>query len=50
MAFGLVDSPGHFRKCGVCVAGKEGVSHIAPPADRVPFLIVWLQGNNNLPF
>lgn len=51
MAFGLVDSPGHFRKCGVCVAGNEGVSHIAPPADRVPFLISdlfeWLKNSND---
>lgn len=39
MALGLVDNPGHFRKGGVCVAGKDGISHIAPPADRVPFLI-----------
>lgn len=37
MALGLVDSPGHFRKGGVCVAGKDGISHIAPPPDRVPF-------------
>ena len=39
MAMGLVDNPGHFRKGGVCVAGKDGVSHIAPPADRHLFLI-----------
>ncbi len=39
MALGLVDNPGHFRKSGVCVAGKEGIAHIAPPSDRVPFLI-----------
>lgn len=42
MALGLVDNPGHFRKGGVCVAGKDGVSHIAPPADRVPVLIAEL--------
>ena len=39
MALGLVDNPGHFRHGGVCVAGKDGISHIAPPADRVPVLI-----------
>lgn len=39
MALGLVDNPGHFRTGGVCVAGKEGIAHIAPPAYRVPFLI-----------
>lgn len=38
-ALGLVDDPGHFRKGGVCVMGREGISHIAPPAHRVPFLI-----------
>lgn len=39
MTLGLVDNPGHFRTGGVCVAGKEGIAHIAPPADMVPFLI-----------
>ena len=39
MALGLVDNSGHFRTGGVCVAGKEGIAHIAPPADRVPFLL-----------
>lgn len=39
MAVGLVKNPGHFRKGGVCVAGKNGISHIAPPADRVSLLI-----------
>ena len=47
MAFGLVDNPGHFRKSGVCVAGKDGISHIAPPADMVQGLIAdlfeWLK-------
>ena len=39
MALGLVDNPGHFRTGGVCVAGKEGIAHIAPPADMIPFLL-----------
>ena len=39
MTFGLVDHPGHFRYGGVCIAGKDGISHIAPPADRVPLLM-----------
>ena len=39
MTIGLVNNPGHFRRGSVCIAGKEGVSHIAPPADRVPFLM-----------
>ena len=38
-ALGLVDNPGHFRKGGVCVMGRDGISHVAPPAHRVPFLI-----------
>lgn len=53
MAFGLVDHPGHFRKTGVCVAGKDGISHIAPPADRLPFLISdlfdWLKNAEDHP-
>ncbi|MBP5747774.1 MAG: Fic family protein [Treponema sp.] len=51
MALGLVDNPGHFRTGNVCVAGREGVSHIAPPADRVPFLIrdlfEWLETSSD---
>ena len=51
IALGLVDHPGHFRTGGVCVAGKNGISHIAPPPDRVPFLIDdlfdWLKNAND---
>ncbi|MBP5449824.1 MAG: Fic family protein [Spirochaetales bacterium] len=39
MALGLVDNPGHYRWSGVCVAGKTGVSHIAPSCDMVPKLM-----------
>ena len=39
MALGLVDNPGHFRKESVGVLGKNGIAHVAPPADRVPLLI-----------
>ena len=39
MALGLVDNPGHFRHEPVGVLGNEGISHIAPPAERVPVLI-----------
>ena len=35
----LVDSPGHYRRGGVAVAGAGEVHHIGPPADRVPHLI-----------
>jgi len=51
MALGLVDNPGHLRKSGVCVAGKDGISHIAPPADMVPVLIAdlfdWLKNSED---
>ncbi|MBO4438800.1 MAG: Fic family protein [Spirochaetaceae bacterium] len=39
MALGLVDNPGYFRHEPVGVLGNEGISHIAPPAERVPVLI-----------
>ena len=39
MAMGLVDNSGHFRTEPVGVLGKEGIAHVAPPADRVPLLI-----------
>ena len=50
LTMGLLDNPGHFRKGGVCIAGKNGISHIAPPADRVPFLMSdlfdWLKNSD----
>ena len=53
MTMGLVDNPGHFRRGGVCIAGKDGISHIAPPADRVPFLMddlfQWLKDTDTHP-
>ncbi len=53
MTMGLVDSPGHFRNSDVCVGGKNGISHIAPPADRVPFLMKdlfdWLKKSEHHP-
>ena len=53
MTIGLVNNPGHFRRGSVCIAGKEGVSHIAPPADRVPFLMSdlfqWLKDTDEHP-
>lgn len=46
----LVSQNGKYRTGGVCVAGKEGVSHIAPPADRVPALMAdlfdWLRNSD----
>lgn len=51
MTSGLVENPGHFRKGGVCVAGKKGVSYIAPPANMVPSLISdlfeWLKNSKD---
>ena len=53
MTIGLVNNPGHFRRGSVCIAGKEEVSHIAPPADRVPFLMSdlfqWLKDTDEHP-
>ena len=39
MMLGLLDVPGKYRLKSVGVAGSEGIIHIAPPADRVPFLM-----------
>ncbi|MBR7002850.1 MAG: Fic family protein, partial [Neisseriaceae bacterium] len=51
MALGLVDNAGHFRKGGVGVFGKQGVVHIAPPADNVPYLMAnlfeWLKSSDD---
>ena len=53
LTMGLLDNPGHFRKGRVCIAGKNGISHIAPPADRVPFLMSdlfdWLKNSDYHP-
>ncbi len=44
---GLTDRIGAYRQTGAGVMGKEGLVHIAPPADRVPFqmkeLFQWLE-------
>jgi len=34
---GLIDRIGAYRQSGAGVMGKEGLVHVAPPADRVPF-------------
>ena len=50
MMAGLLDKPGYFRRGGVCVAGKDGITHIAPPAGRVPVLMAdlfeWLKASD----
>ncbi len=35
----LVENAGSYRKGGVGVFGKRGLVHLAPPAERVPFLM-----------
>ena len=39
MMTGLLEVSGKYRLKSVGVAGPEGIIHIAPPADRVPFLM-----------
>ena len=36
---GLLPSPGSYRGKGAGVMGKGSIIHVAPPADRVPFLM-----------
>ncbi|MCF7849558.1 MAG: hypothetical protein K9M45_11970 [Kiritimatiellales bacterium] len=37
LTYGLLDSPGFYRTKGAGVMGREGMIHVAPPADLVPF-------------
>lgn len=50
---GLLDNPGNFRSTGVGIMKGEQVIHLAPPADRVPFLIkellAWLKTTKDHP-
>lgn len=39
MMEGLLEEPGKYRTKNAGVAGKEGVIHVAPPPDRVPWLM-----------
>ena len=47
----LTNDAGRFRRGGVGVFGETGCVHIAPPADRVPYLINdlfgWLRSSND---
>ncbi|MCC7300180.1 MAG: Fic family protein [Verrucomicrobia bacterium] len=36
---GLLEDAGKYRKKNAGIMGKEGVIHIAPPADRLPYLM-----------
>ena len=41
---GLIDEAGHYRRGGVGVMASQGVIHLAPPADRVSWLMADLFG------
>ena len=47
----LVDDAGRFRRGGVGVFSEQGLEHMAPPAERVPFLMddlfAWLQSSKD---
>lgn len=53
MMEGLVDRPGHWRTRGVGIAKGDVISHLAPPADRVPGLVGglldWVKQDTILP-
>lgn len=50
---GLLDNPGTFRAGGVGVMAGQTLIHLAPPADRVPFLmndlLQWLESTDAHP-
>ena len=39
MMIGLLDRIGSYRQKGAGIMGKGGLVHVAPPADRIPFLM-----------
>ena len=47
----LIDAPGHFRKTGVGVFKGKTAIHVAPPPDRVPYLMddlfEWLRNSTD---
>lgn len=47
----LVDNAGHYRRSGVGVFSESGCVHIAPPANRVPYLMAdlfeWLSHSSD---
>ena len=47
----IVDNAGQYRRGGVGVFSESGCVHIAPPADRVPYLMAdlfeWLSGSSD---
>ena len=50
---GLLDTPGHYRRGGIAVAGAGEVHHIGPPASNVPplmsDLLSWLENTEEHP-
>lgn len=36
---GLIDTPGEYRKKGVGIVSGDKITHMAPPADKVPYLM-----------
>ena len=53
LMLGLLDTPGHYRRGGIAVAGAGEVHHIGPPASRVPHLmsdlLSWLENTGEHP-
>lgn len=49
MMMALTDDAGKFRRGGVGVFSEERLVHMAPPADRVPFLIDDYSSGSNRP-
>ena len=47
----IIDYPGRYRHSGVGVFSEQGLVHMAPPADRVPYLMedlfAWLRQSND---
>ncbi|MDD3603483.1 MAG: Fic family protein [Sulfurovum sp.] len=50
---GILKTAGNFRTVNVGVGGKSGVTHVAPPSDRVPMLMSelfeWLKNTDEHP-
>ena len=47
----IIDYPGRYRHSGVGLFSEQGLVHMAPPADRVPYLMgdlfAWLRQSND---
>ena len=53
MTAGLLDAPGNYRRKAAGIMGGEDIVHIAPPAERVPYLmrdlLAWLRDTDAHP-